>query len=298
MIIVRLLSIWILFWWLVAPATAAGDEAAPQALLSTGDLTITERDFQQDWLVLSEMERNQMLASPGALKGFLRDMYLSRRLAAEAERLGLDQRPEVQARLAAERRWTLAKVLRTHLEEQIKLPDFAALAREDYAAHRDKFQLPEQFEAAHILKKVRCDCERDEQRRKIEQLLSRLQAGEDFATLAKAESEDAGSAQNGGDLGWMKPEQFVAPFAAAMVKLSPGQLSGVVETEYGFHIIKLLDHHAARQQSFEDVQSSLEQSLRANYVSTQLSEQGARYLPGHDAKYNEAALEALLSKPH
>ena len=111
-----------------------------------------------------------------------------------------------------------------HIQEQIEQPDFAALAREDYAVRRDEFQSPEQFKAAHILKKVSCDCERDPQRQRIEQVLARLKAGEDFATLAKAESEDVGSAARGGDLGdWVKREEVAAPFADAMAKLDIGQ---------------------------------------------------------------------------
>ena len=68
----------------------------------------------------------------------------------------------------------------------------------------------------------------------------------------------------------------------------------MVETEFGFHIIKLLDHQPARPQTFEEVQSSLEQRLRMNYTKDQLYERGQAYLPGADAKYDESALETLL----
>jgi len=292
MIALRLLLISILSTALTVSVVLSDDKKDPQILLSSGNFVVTEQDLEQELLLLSELERNQKLANPNALKELLRQIYLGKRLAAEAERLGLDQQPEVQAKLAVERRWTLSKALRAHIEQQIKWPDFTALARENYAAHRDNFQSPEQFRPAHILKKVRCNCERDEQRRRIEQLLSKLQAGEDFATLAKSESEDTSNTQ-GGDLGWLKSEQLTVPFASAMAKLSIGQLSDVVETEYGFHIIKLLDHQPARQQSFEEVQKDIEQNLQMDYLKTELSKKGSSYLPGADAKYNESALEVL-----
>ena len=273
-------------------------EQEPRILLRSGATAITEQDLQQELLVLSEAERLQTLASLDELKAFLRQLYLGKRLVAEAERLGLDNQPTIRAHLAAQRRWVLSDALRGHLEKQIEQPDFASLAREYYAIHRDQFQLTEQFKVAHILKKTHCQCERDEQRQRIEQLLTRLQAGEDFATLAKNESEDTASAPKGGDLGdATKPEQLVAPFAEAMVKLAPGQLSGVVETEYGFHIIKLLDRQPARPQSFEEVQQSLEQKLGMSYMKDRLQQQGQSYLPGADAQYDNSALESLVRRP-
>jgi peptidyl-prolyl cis-trans isomerase C len=291
---VRFSTIGMLFVLLSVPMARAAD-GNQRALLSSGDFTVTEQDLQQELLLLSYSERVQTLAGPDPLKKFLGQIYLGKRLAGEAERLGLEQKPVVSARLEAQRRWVLSQALREHLEEQIEPPDFAALAREYYATHRDEFQLPTQFKAAHILKKVRCDCERDEQRRWIEQLLARLQAGEDFAALAKSESEDTGSAAQGGDMGDpVRPEQVVPPFADALAKLDTGQLSGVVETEYGFHIIKLLERQSARQQSFEEVQQDLEQRLRMSYMKDQLYQRGQAYQPGPDARYDDSALEVLL----
>ncbi|MGB4948970.1 MAG: peptidylprolyl isomerase, partial [Candidatus Competibacter denitrificans] len=281
----------------INPPGWASDQE-PRILLRSGTTAITEQDLQQELLVLSEAERLQALSNVDKLKAFLRELYLGKRLVAEAEKLGLENQPIVRAHLAAQRRWVLSDALRGHLEKQIEQPDFAALAREHYATHRDQFQLPEQFKVAHILKKIRCDCEREEQRRRIEQLLARLQAGEDFATLAKSESEDTATATKGGDLGdATKPEQLAAPFAEAMAKLAPGQLSGVVETEYGFHIIKLLERQSARSQSFEEVQQNLEQKLRMDYMKDRLHQQGQSYLPGADAQYDSSALETLIRRP-
>lgn len=292
---VRFFMIWMLFSLLAAPLTRAADEGE-RILLSANDITITGQDLQQELLLLTEAERIEALATADRLKNLLRQIYLGKRLAAEAERLGLDQTPLNQARLAAVQRQALSEILREHAQKQIAPPDLTALAREHYATRRDEFQLPEQFKASHILKKVTCDCERDAQRQRIEQLRARLQAGEDFATLAKAESDDKSSAANGGDLGdWFKREQMVAPFAEALVQLQPGQLSDVVETQYGFHLIKLLDRRPPRLPSFEEVQPALEEQLRKTYNQQQLRKQAASYMPGPDAKFDDAALEPFLS---
>ena len=271
---------------------AAEDE---QILLRAGDITVTSQDLQQQLILLTAAERAQVLAGPDKLRGYLRLIYQDKRMTAAAEQLGLDRTPRIQARLITERRRVLAAALRDHTKTQLPPPDFAALAREQYAVRRDEFQLPEQFKAAHILKRVQCDCEREEKRQSAEQLLARLRAGEDFATLAKTESDDTSTAAQGGDLGrWMKREQLVTPFADALVKLDIGALSDIVQTEFGFHLIKKLDYQPVRQQSFEEVQGRLEQNLRQSYVKDQLEQRAYSYLPPADATFDEPALETLL----
>ena len=277
-----------------APVLHAATEDE-QILLRAGDITVTGQDLQQQLLLLTDAERAQVLAGPDKLRGYLRLIYQDKRMTAAAEQLGLDRTPRIQARLITERRRVLAAALRDHTKTQLPPPDFAALAREQYAVRRDEFQLPEQFKAAHILKRVQCDCEREEKRQSAEQLLARLRAGEDFATLAKTESDDTSTAAQGGDLGrWMKREQLVTPFADALVKLDIGALSDIVQTEFGFHLIKKLDYQPVRQQSFEEVQGRLEQNLRQSYVKDQLEQRAFSYLPPADATFDEPALETLL----
>jgi peptidyl-prolyl cis-trans isomerase C len=285
---------------LLAVSVTHPGHAEERVLLSAGNDAVTEQDLQQALLLLTETEQAQTLAGSDKIKELLRLIYQGKKMAAEAERLGLDQTPLAQARLMATRRKVLSEALRDHSQAQIQPPpDFAALAREHYAARRDEFQLPEQFKAAHILKKVQCDCERQSQRQKIESLLTQLRAGGDFAVLAKAESNDPGSAAQGGDLGqWLKRGDLVVPFADAMAKLEIGQLSDVVETQYGFHLIKLLDRQPARLQSFEEVQPSLEQRLQQSYVQDQLKKRSLDYLPPADAKFDETALQTFLLPGH
>jgi len=276
-------------------AVARADSAAEPALLRSGDIIVTGPELQQFLLLLPETTRAETLASPEALKIFLSKIYQAKYIATEAERQGLDQTPKVQAYLMLQQRQVLAEALREKTREQIAAPDFTQLAREQYAVRRDEFQLPERFKAAHILKKVGCDCEREEKRRQIEQLRTRLQAGEDFAALAKTDSDDTRSAAKGGDLGdWTHRDKLVAPFAEALAKLEIGQISELVETQYGFHLIKKLDYQPARLQSFEEVQPGIEQRLRQTYTQEQLKKQAASYLPGADEKYDDSAVEAFL----
>jgi peptidyl-prolyl cis-trans isomerase D len=116
-----------------------------------------------------------------------------------------------------------------------------------YQDHRDEFRQEEQACASHILVKVRKgdsgEGHSEEEARKIAQdLLEKVRAGGDFAALAKKYSEDQGSAQNGGDLGCFPPGRMVPEFDDAVFAMQPGQVSDLVKTQFGFHIIRLNSH--------------------------------------------------------
>jgi peptidyl-prolyl cis-trans isomerase D len=112
----------------------------------------------------------------------------------------------------------------------------------EYTRQRHRYTgLEKQVRARHILIKVASDASdevRTAARAKIDALLGRARAGEDFAELAKANSEDPGSAVRGGDLGYNPRGRMVAPFDQAQFALAAGQISDVVTTDFGFHIIK------------------------------------------------------------
>jgi peptidyl-prolyl cis-trans isomerase D len=113
----------------------------------------------------------------------------------------------------------------------------------EYQRQRHRYTgLEKQVRARHILIKVAGDASDEVKaaaRARIERLLARARAGEDFAALAREASEDPGSARRGGDLGYNPRGRMVAPFDEAQFSLQPGQISGVVESDFGFHIIKV-----------------------------------------------------------
>lgn len=98
-----------------------------------------------------------------------------------------------------------------------------------------------QTHVQHILIKINALISDQIARERLLQLKERLEGGEDFETLARAHSEDRGSAIKGGDLGWVVPGALVPPFEAAMDKLQPGQISNPVQTQFGWHLIQVLD---------------------------------------------------------
>ncbi len=114
--------------------------------------------------------------------------------------------------------------------------------RDFYNEYKDSLQeVPEEVSISHIFMVPKPSTKaRAEAYAKAEALLDSLKHGADFAELAKKYSQDPGSASDGGDLGWAKRGQFVPEFEHAVYALKPGEISGIVETQFGFHIIQLL----------------------------------------------------------
>lgn len=128
--------------------------------------------------------------------------------------------------------------------------------RKEYNSKLDTFRIPERVDARHIL--IKSDASNDAQMKaKAEGILKQLQAGGDFAKLAKENSQDPGSAAMGGELGWLVRGQTVPEFEKAAFSLQPGQTSGLVKTTYGYHIIQVEKHEQAHLQPFEEVKGQL-----------------------------------------
>jgi peptidyl-prolyl cis-trans isomerase C len=138
-----------------------------------------------------------------------------------------------------------------------------AEAKDFYDKNPDKFKEEEQVRASHIL--VRVDEKADaatkqKARAKIDGVLKQVKAGGDFAKLAQANSDD-GSAAQGGDLNYFNKGAMVAEFDKVAFELKPGQVSEVVQTQFGYHIIKTVDKKSGRTVPFEEAQGKIKEFL-------------------------------------
>ncbi len=134
-----------------------------------------------------------------------------------------------------------------------------------YAKNPDKFQEPEAVHVSHILIRVPENADeaaKKKARTEAQTVLAQLKKGGDFAALAKQHSQDPGSAANGGDLGFVAKGQTTPAFDEAAFKLKAGQLSGLVESPFGFHIIKMVAHRDARVVPLQEVKPQVEQFLK------------------------------------
>jgi len=151
-----------------------------------------------------------------------------------------------------------------------------------YNQNKSSYATPAQIHAEHILIATT-------DTPLAKSLFSQVQSGGDFAALAKKYSTDPGSKNSGGDLGWAAPTSYVAPFASAVTKMKINEYR-LVQTQYGWHVIKLLGRRAAAQQSLAAatpaIRSTLEQSAKSDAFST--------YLDGLQKKATIQILDATL----
>ncbi|MDX2447129.1 MAG: peptidylprolyl isomerase [Desulfobacterales bacterium] len=130
------------------------------------------------------------------------------------------------------------------------------------------FKKPEEVKASHILIQVAPDAGNEEKlaaRKKIEDIQKKLEAGGDFADLARQYSEGP-SKVSGGDLGYFDRKKMVKPFADAAFALKPGEVSDIVETRFGFHLIKVYDKKAKSVYVFENIKDRLTEMLRQQKI--------------------------------
>lgn len=161
---------------------------------------------------------------------------------------------------------------------QILIVDEAAVAqaitipeaeiRRAYDQNKDTYRVPERVHVRHILLKTTDKPKEETAKIKIraEELLKQIRQGADFAELAKKNSEDPGSAAKGGDLDWVVRNQTVKAFEEAAFSMKPKETSNVITTEYGFHIVQVLEKQEARLRPFEEAKTELDTELKKQRV--------------------------------
>jgi len=170
-----------------------------------------------------------------------------------------------------------------------------AEAKAFYDENKEDFNKPEQVKASHILVKVAPTATPEEKtaaKAKIDGLLKQVKGGGDFAALAKENSDDPGSKIMGGDLGFFDRNTMVKEFADAAFAMKVGQVSNVVETQYGYHIIKVTDRKEGGLTSFDKAKADIVRSLqdkKKNELFRQLIEKvkavaKIEYPPGKEPK--------------
>jgi peptidyl-prolyl cis-trans isomerase D len=158
--------------------------------------------------------------------------------------------------------------------------------RRYYERNADAYTTPTQVRARHILLRLSAEADevlRLEKRKQLEDLKQQLEAGADFATLAEEYSQD-GTSANGGDLGWFSPGEMVPAFENAAFALEAGQVSDVVESPFGMHLIKVEERRESTQQELEEVREDIVATLAEELAQRSLDEARDTFRATFDTK--------------
>ncbi len=153
--------------------------------------------------------------------------------------------------------------------------------RKYYTENAARYTTPEERRASHILINAPKDAPNDvraKAKAKADALLAQVNANPDaFAELAKKNSDDPGSAERGGDLDYFARGAMVQPFDEAAFKLKPGEISGVVESDFGYHIIKLTGVRGGEKRSFESARAEMEREIKAQLAQRKFTEMASDF---------------------
>jgi peptidyl-prolyl cis-trans isomerase D len=185
--------------------------------------------------------------------------------------------------------------------QRIAIPD--ADLRRAYDSDKDQYRVPARVHVQHILLKTTDKPQADlpKIQARAEDLVKQLKAGADFNELAKKNSEDPGSATKGGDLGWIVRDQTVKAFESTAFSLKPKEISSVIKTEYGFHILQVLEKEEAHLRPFEEVKDQIADGIKKQQLfemMQKVADQAHDEVAKHPQQAAEIAARLGLSIVH
>ncbi len=266
-------------------------EATYERILASQNPPMTKRDFEEnlrkslmidklraaitDWMAVSDAEvdrefkaRNEKVKLQ--VVALTADKFRNRVTVTDA-----DVSTYFDAHKAEYRKGEQRKVKMLVLDrDQIKAKITVAAADVDKAYNDNiaQYQTPEQVRASHILLKTEGKNEADV-RKRAEEILKQVKAGGDFAAIARQVSEDDGSKVNGGDLDYFGRGRMVPEFETAAFAMQPGQVSDLVKSQFGFHIIKVTDKKPAATRPLAEVRPQIEDQLKNERTEQQMAAQ-------------------------
>jgi peptidyl-prolyl cis-trans isomerase C len=245
------------------PTVKLPDVPPEKVVLTVGDIKITAGQFNVLIDNLQPQYRNAARGNANGRKQLADNIVKMLALAQEAQKRKLDQTPEFKAQEMFQSLNILANVLASQVTKDVLVSD--ADLRQYYEAHKNDF---DSVHAKHILIRFQGstvpvrpgqkDLTDAEALAKAQEIRKKIQDGADFATLAKAESDDTGSGANsGGDMPAFRHGQMVPSFEAAAFAMKAGELSEPVRSQFGYHIIFVVSHS-----TFEEVRPAVEARMK------------------------------------
>lgn len=264
-----------------------------EVLMSWKDQKITTADFEIAMQALPAKDRFEFRLDQGRIFKMLDNLLVHRMLASEARGLGLDKDRAVQSELALAADRVLSKVRADRFKAALPTVDFEKMAVDHYKAHPKEFEQPERVRAAHVLIDTR-NRSPEEAKNRAEEVRTKALAGADFGELALEYSDEPAAKRSKGDLGFFTRGKMAKEFETAAFGLTkPGEISPVVKTRFGFHVIRMEAKEAASTRPFEDVKESLKARYKQKYENEQLMNYVAELRGDKSRVVNAQAIERL-----
>jgi peptidyl-prolyl cis-trans isomerase C len=276
-----------------AKATATATVLASDTVLaSNADIKVTKADFDAEISRIPESERFEFLLSRTRIASLLENILINKVLAKEAIEQKLDQNQNVKDEILNQTEKVLAKYRGQQLLQATKVKDFSAAAREAYLVDPKKSIKPARYKPWQILVSLQGRDKEAARKRAIE-ARERVIQGDELEAIAREFSDDTISKKTGGVLDLTELTDLEIPFADALKKMKPGDVSEVVETRYGFHVIYLMEFLPEKKLSFELMKPDLVDEARLAYLKSNFDNHLNRIRLDPSLKVNTDALETM-----
>jgi peptidyl-prolyl cis-trans isomerase C len=252
----KLLTFTTLVFVLFAPSLRAENQ---EVLAKIGNQKITSADLNRIIGFYEPDQRKVIEANPQLKETILWQIVQSIVVSKIAKEKGFDKRPDIKGQQdLLINNFLATQYLQKAVIDKVTITE--AKARSFYKDHLDAFKTPESIRARHILIKTDSSASEEEKKKtkaKAEEILEKLKKGEDFAKQASEVSDDPGTKAKGGDLDFFSKGTMIPAFEEAAFALKPGEMSGLVETEYGYHIIKVEEKKDAVLEPYEKIKDKV-----------------------------------------
>lgn len=235
----------------------------PSAFAAEAVATVNGKQIKQSVydVITKDIVASGQKVDENTKNAIINELVSSELVYQEAQRLGLDKQPDFLVREELGRRKLLTNVF---LQDFLKKnPVSDADTKAAYEQYKKAYGEKE-YSARHILVKTEAEAK---------DIIAQLNKGGDFAKLAKEKSLDPGSKDKGGDLGWFSPASMVKPFSDVAANLQKGAISASpVQTQFGWHVIKLIDTRPAQPLAYEKVKDGLQKNLQQRHLEKMMSD--------------------------
>ncbi|HEU4664809.1 MAG TPA: peptidylprolyl isomerase [Dokdonella sp.] len=253
-------------------ATPVASAAAPRAdadsvIASQGGAKVTFGDVDAFAEPMPPADRSHFFDSPQRIQSLLMNLLLQRQLAAAARTHGLDKDPDVLASKGGVTDAVLAKAEMDRFRRELVIPDFSELAHEEFIAHPEKYATGGVFDVKQILISTGTRSD-DEAKALAEKAAAEVQADSaGFDALVEKYSDDPGKARDHGLVHHADSKAYDATFhEAALALQKPGDVSPLIKTQFGYHVLKLVERTPAQPQPFEKVRDDVIATLKSEFI--------------------------------
>ena len=253
----------------IVPVAAQETPAkSPDVVATQGGVSVTLEDVDAFAARMPVGQRPGFFNSPTRIQGVVANLLVQKQLAAEARKAGLDRDPQVQRQLAIAADEALGNARMQHYRSEVKVPDFNELAREEYQAHKENYQTPGKLTVKQVLVSTKSRSEA-EAKTIADTVEKEARAHPDqFDALIEKYSDDPTKATNHGVMEQVGEKgKYVPAFTKAAKALAkPGEISPIVSTPFGLHVLQLVERTPDHMASFDEVKAGIIDKLSDAYV--------------------------------